>query len=187
MEEKAINDIENKGFEKDFIVTYSKVIKNNLELLNKYYHENLKMFNSNGTIAIDFEYDNHKGGKTKLSSLKGKYVYIDIWATWCGPCVQEIPFLQEVEKKFHHKNIEFVSISIDELNQKDKWSSMVAAKNMGGIQLIADKAWESQFIISLGVNSIPRFVLIDPKGVIINGNAPRPSDPQLITLLNSLK
>lgn len=187
LEEKALKDINGKGFDEEFVTNYSKVIKDNLDAINKYYQENLKMFDSNGTSAVDFEYENHKRGTTKLSSLKGKYVYIDIWATWCGPCLQEIPFLQEIEKKYHNKNIEFVSISIDEQDQKERWRAMVSAKNMGGIQLIADKAWESQFVASLGVNSIPRFVLIDPRGKIINGNAPRPSDPQLITLLDGLK
>jgi thiol-disulfide isomerase/thioredoxin len=187
IEEKALKDIDGKGFDNEFVSTYSKVIKNNIDAISNYYQDNLKMFDSNGSPAIDFEYENHKGGTTKLSSLKGKYVYIDIWATWCGPCIQEIPFLQEVEKKFHDKNIEFVSISVDEQDQKERWRAMVSSKGMSGIQLIADKAWESQFVASLGVNSIPRFVLIDPSGKIINGNAPRPSDPQLITLLNSLK
>jgi thiol-disulfide isomerase/thioredoxin len=186
LEEKAIKDVKAKDFDEEFITIYTKVIKDNLEGLKKYYEENLKLFDANGTIALDFDYENYKGGTTKLSSLKGKYVYIDIWATWCGPCLQEIPFLQEIEKKFHNKNIEFVSISVDEQDQKDKWKTMVSLKGMNGVQLIADKSWESQFVASLGINSIPRFVLIDPTGKIINSNAPRPSDPELVKLLNSL-
>jgi thiol-disulfide isomerase/thioredoxin len=59
-----------------------------------------------------FDYENHKGGKTSLESLKGSYVYVDVWATWCGPCRQEIPLLK-VEQQFEGKNIKFVSISVD--------------------------------------------------------------------------
>ena len=58
-------------------------------------------------------YENYAGGTTSLEDLKGKYVYVDVWATWCGPCKREIPSLKKVEKEFHGKNIEFVSISVD--------------------------------------------------------------------------
>ncbi|MFK8059036.1 MAG: TlpA family protein disulfide reductase [Polaribacter sp.] len=65
-------------------------------------------------------YENNAGGKTSLEDLKGKYVYIDVWATWCGPCIAEIPSLKKVEKDFHNKNIEFVSISIDRMKDHEK-------------------------------------------------------------------
>jgi thiol-disulfide isomerase/thioredoxin len=67
-----------------------------------------------GTPSPEFNFENHKGGTTKLSDIKGKYVYIDIWATWCAPCRQEIPYLQKIEKKYEDKRIAFVSISIDQ-------------------------------------------------------------------------
>ncbi len=133
-----------------------------------------------------FSYTNHKGGKTSLAELKGKYVYIDIWATWCAPCRQEIPFLQEAEEMYKNKNITFVSISIDEEKTREKWNTMVTDKLLGGIQLIADKDWKSDFITAYGIKSIPRFILIDPKGNIVNADAPRPSDPELKNILDKL-
>ena len=75
-----------------------------------------------GKPSPKFEgYENFKGGTTSLDDLKGKYVYVDVWATWCGPCKREIPFLKEVEKAYHGKNIEFVSISIDKAKDHEAW------------------------------------------------------------------
>ncbi len=131
-------------------------------------------------------YENNAGGRTSLDDLKGKYVYIDVWATWCGPCIAEIPYLKEVEKAYHGKNIEFVSLSIDVPKDYDKWKTMIKEKELGGIQLLADKAWKSEFVENYKINGIPRFILIDPKGNIITPDAPRPSKKELKELFNSL-
>jgi thiol-disulfide isomerase/thioredoxin len=106
-----------------------------------------------------------------LESLKGKYVYIDVWATWCGPCLQEVPFLQKVEEQYQGKNIEFVSISVDNIKDREKWSNLVNKKQLGGIQLLADKEFNSEFIKQYSILQIPRFILIDPNGNIVNSNA----------------
>nr|WP_321223156.1 TlpA disulfide reductase family protein [uncultured Psychroserpens sp.] len=128
-------------------------------------------------------YENHKGGELSLTDLKGKYVYVDVWATWCGPCIREIPSLKEVEKQFHNENIEFVSTSIDQAKDHDKWVSMVKDKDLGGVQLMADKDWSSKFVKDYAIQGIPRFILIDPNGNIVSADAPRPSDPKLVELL----
>lgn len=142
---------------------------------------------SSGNASPAFDFENHKGGKTSLASLKGKYVYIDVWATWCGPCLREIPALKKMEESFHGKNIAFVSISVDTKKDYEKWKKMVTDKQLGGIQLIADNDWNSQFALDYSITSIPRFILLDPDGKIVNADAPRPSDPGLTTLLNGLK
>lgn len=139
-----------------------------------------------GNVSPKFNYENHKGGTISLDDLKGKFVYIDVWATWCGPCVREIPFMKEVEKKYHGKNIEFVSISIDEKKDYEKWKEFVAEKEMGGIQLYADNAWQSQFVQDYAIEGIPRFILIDTNGNIVSADAPRPSDEKLIELFDEL-
>ncbi len=139
-----------------------------------------------GKASPQFDYENHKGGKTKLSDLKGKYVYIDNWATWCGPCLRELPALKMVEEKYHGKNIEFVSVSIDTKKDYEKWRKMVTDKKLGGTQVIADNDWNSDFIKAFGINSIPRFILIGPDGNVIDADAKRPSDPQLIAELDAL-
>ncbi|WP_300567339.1 TlpA disulfide reductase family protein [Flavobacterium sp.] len=139
-----------------------------------------------GTPSPTFNYENYKGGKTSLESLKGKYVYIDVWATWCGPCRREIPSLQKVEEQYEGKNIEFVSLSIDAKKDYEKWKKFVDEKKLGGIQLFADNDWNSQFAKDYAIEGIPRFILIDPNGNIVSADAPRPSDPKLIQKFTEL-
>lgn len=139
-----------------------------------------------GELSPTFDYENHAGGTTKSEDLNGKYVYVDVWATWCGPCIGEIPSLQKIEKKYHGKNIEFVSISIDNVGDHEKWVEMVSKKELGGVQLMADNAWQSKFVQDYKINGIPRFILIDPEGKIVSADAPRPSDKKLIETLDEL-
>lgn len=130
-------------------------------------------------------YENYTGGTTSLDDLKGKYVYIDVWATWCGPCKQQIPYLKQIEEQYEKKNIAFVSISTDRQNKYDAWRKMIEDKAMGGIQLFAGEDYSFQQAYQ--INSIPRFLLIDPDGNIVSADAPRPSDPKLKELFDSLE
>jgi thiol-disulfide isomerase/thioredoxin len=140
-----------------------------------------------GEKSPQFEnYKNFDGTITSLNDLTGKYVYVDVWATWCGPCKAEIPYLKEVEEKYHGKNIQFVSISVDKAEDEDKWKTMVTDKELGGIQLFADNDWNSKFVKDYAIEGIPRFILIDTEGNIVTGDAPRPSDDKLIQLFTEL-
>ncbi len=132
------------------------------------------------------DYENCAGKTISLDDFKGKYVYIDIWATWCVPCRKEIPALKKLEKKYHGKNIEFVSISIDDLKNKEVWKKTVKEEQLSGTQLLADNAGQSQFLQDFDVTAVPRFILIDTEGKIIDAKAPYPSSPEIETLLNSL-
>ncbi|WP_224491075.1 TlpA family protein disulfide reductase [Robertkochia flava] len=143
---------------------------------------------SEGNPSPEFtDYENYAGGTTSLENLKGKYVYIDVWATWCGPCKREIPFLKTLEADYHNRNIEFVSISIDSREDHDKWQKMVADLELGGVQLFADNDWESQFIQDYMIKGIPRFILLDPQGNIVNSNAPRPSSDEIRNVFETLE
>ena len=160
-------------------------VKNNEEITASY--NTLKTV-ARGNVSPIFEnYENFNGGTTSLSDLKGKFVYVDVWATWCGPCKAEIPSLKKVEAQYHGKNIEFVSISVDALKDHDKWKAMVAEKELKGVQLFADNSWKSDFVEGYLIKGIPRFILIDTEGNIVNANAPRPSSEKLIELFNELK
>ena len=142
---------------------------------------------SKGKLSPKFTvYKNFNGGTTSLDDLKGKYVYIDVWATWCGPCIAEIPALKATEEKYRNKNIAFVSMSIDKKKDYDKWRTMVEEKELSGIQLFAPDDWKSDFVSDYGIMGIPRFILIDPEGNIVNANAPRPSSDKLIKTFNDL-
>jgi thiol-disulfide isomerase/thioredoxin len=140
-----------------------------------------------GKKSPQFEYENYIGGTTSLKDLEGKYVYLDIWATWCGPCKREIPHLKKIENDYEEKNIAIVSISIDVKKDYDKWRAMVEEKELGGIQLIADNDWSSKFIKEYGIKGIPRFILLDKEGNIVTSDAPRPSDTDLRELFDSLE
>ncbi len=147
----------------------------------------LKTELAKGKASPLFEnYENNDGSTTSLADLKGKFVYIDVWATWCGPCKAEIPFLKEVEETYHGKNIEFVSISVDKAKDYKKWKTMIVEKELGGIQLLADKDWNSSFVKAYKISGIPRFILIDPDGNIVSPDAPRPSSPKLKALFKEL-
>lgn len=189
VEQKMNDDIQKTdkaGLDPLLAQIYKNVTEMNITQLKQYYTQvsaNKKMNNSK---APNFDYENAAGGKTSLESLKGKYVYIDVWATWCGPCRGEIPSLQKVEEKYHGKNIEFVSISVDVDKDHEKWQNFVKDKALGGTQLFADKNWASDFIRAFNINSIPRFILIDPKGVVVDADAARPSDPRLSQQLDTL-
>jgi len=132
-------------------------------------------------------YENYDGSKTSLKDLRGKYVYIDVWATWCAPCKAEIPYLKMLENDFHNKNIQFVSISVDKQNAHDTWKNMVKEKELKGLQLFADNNFESKFIQEYGINAIPRFILIDPNGKIVDADAARPSSKAIKDLFKKLK
>ncbi|GIJ93409.1 TlpA family protein disulfide reductase [Capnocytophaga stomatis] len=135
-----------------------------------------------GKPSPTFDFENFAGGKTSLEKLKGKLVYIDIWATWCIPCMNEMPALQELEKEYHGKDVAFVSISIDQ--DKQKWIDFQSTKKPSGIQLYAESEAERAFSDAYGIKSIPRFILIDKNGNIISADAPRPSNPIIKELIN---
>jgi len=136
-----------------------------------------------GDPSPKFNYPNTKGEMVSLDDLKGKYVYVDVWATWCAPCKQQIPYLKDLHEEYSDKNIAIVSLSIDKASHKDKWLQMVADEELTGIQIMADN---NDFASAYNINGIPRFILIDPEGNIVDSNAPRPSDPKLRQIFNSL-
>ena len=133
-----------------------------------------------GKKSPAFAYKNTNGEIVSLADLKGNLVYIDVWATWCGPCKREIPFLKELEGEYKNKAIKFVSISIDKEKDHQKWLDMVEEKELKGIQLFADKDWSSSFVKGYAIDGIPRFILIDKEGNIISADAPRPSSNEKI-------
>ncbi len=169
---------------------YVKEVKKNAEKNKRWLRD--KKYNTDnvpkeGEPAIDFTYPDKGGTEFSLSTFKGKLVYIDVWATWCGPCISEIPALHKLEQEYHNKNVSFISISIDE--DKDAWLKMVNEKELGGIQLWAGNLWGSDSIEGITKNyaiyNIPRFMLFSLNGTVISTNAPRPSSSAIRSLLDS--
>jgi len=135
-----------------------------------------------GKQAPNFVMKDVNGTPRSLSELRGKYVYIDVWATWCMPCLKEIPHLKALEQQFAGKPIAFVSISIDK--DEAAWKAKVVQEQMTGIQLHAEKG--SSFQRDYNVSLLPHFILIDPQGRFVKTKMTRPSDKTTSDLLRSL-
>lgn len=134
-----------------------------------------------GMASPDFKYKDVNGKTVSLKDLRGKYVYIDVWATWCTPCRGELPYLKELEKKLEGKNICFLSISCDK--DVEKWKQMVKDEELGGIHV--NTGGDQVFMKAYGIKGIPRFILLDKEGKIVNLEMTRPS--QKLTLETLMK
>lgn len=131
-----------------------------------------------GAPAIDCEWSDAEGKISRLSDLFGKVLYIDVWATWCGPCCAEIPYLEKLAE--HYKNdarLDIVSVSVD-ANRK-AWENKLAKDKPRWKQFL-----QGDFTTLYNINGIPRFILLDKSGKIITVDAPRPSDPKIISWLD---
>ncbi len=149
-----------------------------------------------GKLA-SFSYEDVNDKTVTLEDLRGNYVYIDFWATWCTFCIKEFPSLKKLEQRFKDEKIEFIGISIDKPELKEKWKRMVDEKELTNIQLISpfqgypekDKI-DDPFIKLVYVNSwflgIPHYTLIDPEGKIFNTYFYRPSNSKLEKYLSEL-
>lgn len=134
-----------------------------------------------GTDAFQFSYPDKEGKTVTMESLKGKVVLIDVWATWCGPCKEEIPHLKKLEEEMKGKDVEIISLSTDSPNDKEKWLKMIRDENLGGTQLFAGSG--NEFSKYYKINAIPRFLVFDKQGKIVTVDAPRPSGTELKALL----
>ena len=132
-----------------------------------------------GEMAIGFTYPNKDSVEFSLADFSGKLVYVDVWATWCGPCKAEIPSLQKLEGEYHDKNITFLSVSVD--TDRQAWVDMVVNDQLGGVQLWAE-GW-SQITKDYAIFGIPRFMLFDQDGKVISTDAPRPSSAEIRPLI----
>ena len=126
---------------------------------------------------------NDKEVKYEQLPLKGKLLFIDIWATYCPDCRKELPALEALQEDYKAEPITFVSISVD--RDKEAWKAMVKEKKLGGIHLYASPETKELFKELYDLRSIPRYMLIDEKGNIINANLPMPSDKNLKELITA--
>ena len=173
--EQELSTVNNEAF-----VTAEKA--NNVKMV-EYYIEKIEAIANLpqvGEPAIDFTYPDKEGNEFSLSTFKGSLVYVDVWATWCGPCKAEIPALKTLEHDYHNNNITFLSVSVD--TDKEAWINMLADKQLGGVQLWAD-GW-TEITKSYAINGIPRFLLFDADGNVISLDAPRPSSEEIRELLD---
>lgn len=141
--------------------------------------------NSAGHEAIDFKFQDVNGKQVALSDFRGKVVYVDVWATWCGPCNAEIPHLIKLEEAYHNNpNIVFMSVSVDKQKDFEKWKKMLTDKGMGGVQLFSGDR-SDEIMKPYKITGIPRFMLFDKDGRVVDADAPRPSSSEIKALLDA--
>lgn len=140
-----------------------------------------------GTEAADFEMQDTEGRTVRFWDVikRGKITYIDFWATWCGPCCAEIPFVEKLVEKYKgNEKIQFVSISLDD--KLDKWHEKLNRDKPTWEQYVIPENFDSKFAREYNIRAIPRFMVFDGKGRIISTNANRPSSPEIENTLNQL-
>lgn len=143
-------------------------------------HQYLMAFGK-GDTAVDFIATDQKGKKVNLSSLKGKVIYVDLWATWCGPCMVEMPSYEKLKQRYAaDPNVAFVSLSIDD--NEALWKNSIAQRKADGEQWLINRSKLQAY----NIVGIPRSLLIDKNFKMVNMAAPMPSEAAAIKEIDAL-
>jgi thiol-disulfide isomerase/thioredoxin len=121
-----------------------------------------------GKPALNFVQNDTEGRPVSLTSLKGKYVLVDFWASWCGPCRAENPNVLKAYNKYKDKNFEIIAISLDD--EKEPWLKAIKADGLPWIQVSDLKGWKNEVAILYDVRAVPQNFLVGPDGIIVGKN-----------------
>ncbi len=156
--------------------TLSKEVTRNVEIASI----------SSGKLAPQISFKDQNNQSVDLTKFKGSYVYLNLWTTWSEHSKEELPFLKQHVAKYGEQ-VHFLNISIDYSRDRSKWKKHIEDAQLTGQQFIVENDWQSDLIKEYNVVKIPRAILIDPTGKIVDAFAPRPSqEAQLDKLLTSL-
>jgi thiol-disulfide isomerase/thioredoxin len=138
-----------------------------------------------GQPAINFSYTTLEGKPASLKELKGKVVYMDFWASWCGPCRAEMPHAKKIKEHFAgREDVVFLYVSIDE--NEEAWKKGITSMDISGIHT-RTSGWKGEIAQKYGISSVPAYYLINKKGEFVTKQTPRPSQSQeVIRLIESL-
>lgn len=176
---KGHTDEQDKAFIADFMAFAGKDSLLAKPMVEQYYElKKSEAKTASGKAAPDITLQTRDGKDVQLSSLlKGKFTYIDVWATWCGPCCAQIPHLEKLVEKFKdNPKVQFISISTD--RNRAAWEKKLDNDKPQWQQYILTPENDAQFAADWGITGIPRFIMIDAEGNIYDANASRPSDPE---------
>lgn len=134
--------------------------------------------------VYELDFTDTSGKTVKLNSFKGKYLVIDFWASWCKPCIDNIPSLNQLINGYQSDPVQFISISMDENINTWKWS--VIKNRCAGVQWVDTNAFSSLAAIYCKVLFVPTYIIVDPNGRIINYRAPQASEIELKQLIDKL-
>ena len=124
-----------------------------------------------GSVAPDFTQNDVNGKPVKLSDFRGKYVLLDFWASWCGPCRGESPYVLAAYKTYHPKNFNVLSVSLDKAGSKAAWLAAIQKDGVQAFTHVSDlKYWDNAVAHMYGITAVPSNFLINPEGKIIARN-----------------
>ncbi len=159
---------------------YLDLLNNEVSKITEAFNEGMKMPN--------YSFFDADGNLHMMDEFKGKVVYMDLWATWCYWCHDERKHFEVVMDYFKDETDEivFIGLSLDKEKDREKWKKMLHSKDIKGVQLIAQNAFDSKICKDFRVTGIPRFIILGKNGEIIQADALRPSDENIYTVLADL-
>ncbi|RAJ02663.1 peroxiredoxin [Chitinophaga skermanii] len=166
-----LNELRNRLEPDDFMATFYSLDKS---VQDSRYGQMAKNYiaqlqgNALNVTAPDFTQDDVKGKPVKLSQFRGKYVLVDFWASWCGPCRQENPNVVKAYEKYKNKNFTILGVSLDQ--DKNRWIGAIRQDGLNWTQVSDLQGWNNEVARQYGINSIPANFLVSPDGKIIARN-----------------
>jgi thiol-disulfide isomerase/thioredoxin len=138
------------------------------------------------TFDLTFN-DATSGTEVSTRNLRGKIVVVDFWATWCSPCVAEMPRMKQLYATYHNKGVEFIGVSLDRSQAEgglDELKAFVTKNQIPWPQFYQGNGWESDFSFGHGINSIPTVFLVDQNGKLVSVDAGDKLETLILELMN---
>ncbi len=153
---------------------YISYIQSSIDKIEDFYNKVATV--SNDEYKFIDNYESRNSLTECLLPLKGKKIYVDIWSTSCGPCKKEFEYNEKLKETLKNKGVEILYISLDGDQNKDRWNNMIKYYDLRGNHIHANQKLKTDLRKKLGSYGIPRYLIIDKQGNIVNNNAPRPSN-----------